>query len=111
MPKIKLNSKKSLFEPIEVELDGEVFKIEKVDRSLFKKTDPFESKKGDSLSKQVDDVYKQLSVILEVPMERVEKYDYRDAQYVLNQIAREVFFAPTKRKEETEGKIPKNPKN
>jgi len=68
-------------------------------------------KKDDSLSKQVDDVYKQLSVILEVPMERVEKYDYRDAQYVLNQIAREVFFAPTKRKEETEGKIPKNPKN
>jgi len=113
MPKITINSKRSLFEPIEIEIDGEIFSIEKVDRGLFKRINPLEPKKDTSLPKQVEAVYKQLAMMLGVPLNKVENIDYRDAQHVLNRISKEIFFAPTKRKNSKEPKktIPKNPKN
>jgi len=113
MPKISISTKKSLFEPIEIEIDGETYSIEKVDRDLFKKINPLEPKKDASLPKQVEAVYKQLALMLNAPIKKVERIDYRDAQHILNQISREIFFAPTKRTnaKEPKKKIPKNPKN
>ena len=37
MPRLTIDTKKSLFEPVEVEINGKVFKVKKIDRETLKK--------------------------------------------------------------------------
>ena len=42
MPRLSIDTKKSLYEPIEVEIDGKIFEVQAVDRAVFRKMNEFD---------------------------------------------------------------------
>jgi len=61
MPRLKIDTKKSLYEPVEIEINGKLFQLSPVDRALLKKVRELdlETKKGN-----LDAAYERLELFI-----------------------------------------------
>jgi Holliday junction resolvasome RuvABC ATP-dependent DNA helicase subunit len=61
MAKIQINTKKSLYEPIEIEIDGKSYAVKRITRDVLKKIREYDEKvsKGD-----LDAAYKRLELFI-----------------------------------------------
>ena len=61
MPRLNIDTKKSLFEPVEVEIDGQVFTVKRIDRDTLKKIAELdeETQKGN-----LDAAYERLELLI-----------------------------------------------
>ena len=62
MPKLVINTEKSLYKPIEVEIDGKVYKVRKLTRDVLQKVEGFDKNVS---SGNLDAAYGRLEFLLE----------------------------------------------
>jgi len=82
------STKKTLFKPIEVEIDGKVYRTERIPFSLLKKVMKFEEK---AATGDIDAVMGQLKLLLGVPEKILEEIDVRDLEAMLAQVSAKIF--------------------
>jgi len=61
MPTLKIDTQKSLFKPIEVEIDGKVFEVKRLTRTVAQEIEKFSKQINDG---QLDAAYLQLEMFL-----------------------------------------------
>ena len=86
--RLTLSTKTSIFKPIEVVIDGKLYRTERIPPSLIKKILKFEKKAGDG---DIDAVMAQLNLVLGVPIEILEEIDIRDLEKTLETISGRIF--------------------
>jgi len=88
MSKIVLSTKKSLYKPIEIEIDGKDYTIETISPAMLDEVRKFEklSSEGD-----VKALIEQLKVLTGVEKEVAMKLDVRDITDLLKHITEKIF--------------------
>ncbi len=61
MPRLKIDTKKSLYDPIEVEIDGKVYKVKKITRPLLKKIGEYDKAVAEG---DLESAYKRLELFI-----------------------------------------------
>jgi len=80
MPKLTINTK-SLYEPIEIEVDGVSYQIEKLDTNFFEKVQKFDAMIGEG---KLDANALFVHECIGVPMKKAKAMDYRDINGIRN---------------------------
>lgn len=86
--KFILNTQKSLHKPIVIELNGQEYVIEKINKSIFDRVSKFERK---AVKGNIDALYKQAAALLEVDAKEIEDADIRDIQALINYIVEQIY--------------------
>jgi len=105
MSKFKVSTQKSLYKPIEIEIDDKTFQAKTLSRSLFHEISKYEkqAKRGD-----IDALYKQMSILFNVPENILSELDVRDIQAIMEFVTNKVFN-PEKVEEAEEEKNEQRP--
>jgi len=90
-----LSTKKSLFDPIEVEVDGKIYQSKKLSRELFDELKKYEK---DAMGGDLDALYKQVNIIFGIESSILNALDIRDIQAML-EFATNKIFHPDKKDE------------
>ena len=61
MPKFKVDTKASLFEPVEIEIDGKIFKVKKITREIIQEVEKLDK---DAAKGDADSVFKRLELLI-----------------------------------------------
>lgn len=75
--KLVLNTKKSLYEPIEIEIDGQVYQSAKTTRALLVEIDKLDEK---AAKNEDEPLYKIVQLLFNVEPKTLEKLDKREVQ-------------------------------
>lgn len=75
--RLVLNTKKSLYEPIEIEIDGQVYQSVKTTRTLLVEIDKLDEK---AASNDDEALYKVVQLLFNVERKVLEKLDKREVQ-------------------------------
>jgi len=87
MPKFKASTKKSLFKPIEIEVDDKIYLITNVSPELFEKARKYEA---DALTGKTDALVSQVVVFTGISKEVANKLDIRDITEMLKFISEQI---------------------
>lgn len=100
---LELSTKKSIHEQLKVKVDGKVFQGNPLSRALFKEVKKYEKK---ALAGDINALYKQVTLIFDIPEKTLDKLDVRDINSILNHAMAKIFSVS---EEETDKeKIEKN---
>lgn len=97
--KLILSTKKSLFEPIEIEIDGRTYQSKSLSKKLVDEV------LGDKIQKEaqkgnIDALYKQVYLLYDIEKDALESLDVRDVgkivRYTVNQITSSTEEEPEK---------------
>jgi hypothetical protein len=61
MPRLKIDTKKSLYEPLEIEINGKVFQAKAIDRDILKKIRELDAETGKG---NLDAAYQRLELLI-----------------------------------------------
>lgn len=61
MPRLKIDTKKSLYDPIEVEIDGKIFPVKKINRETIQQIQKFDEETGNG---NIDAAYQRLELFI-----------------------------------------------
>lgn len=101
MDRFKISTKKSLFKPIETEVDGKVYRVEMVTPELLDKISEYDVKAGTADMKAVCTL---LEMVLKVPKAVSKKCDVRDLNQLLEWVSG-LIYNPTKYVKEKEKNV------
>lgn len=98
MARITLNTKKSLFKPIEIELDGQVYVVDRITPAKLEEVTAFEddARRGD-----LSALVKQFSSLTGTPVKKLNQVDVRDLAEALKQLTA-LIFKPERAEGESE---------
>lgn len=98
---LKIDTKKSLYKPIEIEIDGRVYKLERIDPEVIKK---FGKIQKEIMIGNFENVTAQMNVLFpDMPKKTISKLDIRDINEITYYIA-EMITSPEKKEGEEEKK-------
>lgn len=95
--KFVLSTKKSLFDPIEIEIDGKTYQSNKLSRALFDELKQYEE---DATKGNIDALYKQVNVIFGIEEPVLAQLDIREIEALIEYATNKIFH-PEKEKKET----------
>lgn len=75
MPKLTVDTKGSLYEPIEVEIDGKVYRVKPLTRELLQQIDAFDKAEAKGV---VEATYKRLETMIDGIGNKLDKLDIRE---------------------------------
>jgi len=105
MPKFKIDTQDNLFEPIEIDINGEVYQSVKLTRKLFREVLKKESKTS---AGDMDSLYDQIKLIFPTLTDKtLDDLDIREINAMLEHAQKEVYN-PKYQKKTVEKKIPKS---
>lgn len=105
MPKFKIDTQDNLFEPIEIEINGEAYHSVKFTRKLFREVLKKESKTS---AGDMDSLYDQIKLIFpKLTDVTLDDLDIREINAMLEHAQKEVYN-PKYQKKTIEKKIPKS---
>jgi len=93
MPKLELSTKKSIHNPIEVEIDGKTYQNRPLSRTLFEEVKKHEKA---ALAGDIEALYKQVQILYGVPIEILNKLDIRDVNSLLEFTMTQITQSPVK---------------
>lgn len=103
--KLVLSTKKSLHDPIEVEIDGKIYHNQPLSRATF---DEVKKHEKAALSGDIEALYNQVQILFNVPKEVLNNLDIRDVNTLLEYAMARVFQqVVTTDKEKAEKNEPK----
>lgn len=76
--RLVLNTKKSLYEPIEIEIDGQVYQSLKTTKAVLKEINKLDEK----VTEDDEALYKGVQLLFDVDMKTLEKLDKREVQQI-----------------------------
>lgn len=97
-----LSTKKSLFDPIEVEVDGKIYQSRKLNRPLFDEIRKHEKSANEG---DIDALYKQVNIIFGIEPSVLNALDIRDIEAMLTFATKKIFH-PDKKDEAKNGSKP-----
>ena len=88
MDRFKVSTKKSLFKPIEVEVDGVVYSVDMITADMIEKVTKFDkgAKGGDMTA-----VMEQLELLIGIPTKIAKKLDVRDLEKMMTYVSAKIF--------------------
>ncbi len=105
--RLVLSTQKSVHKPIEVEIDGKIYSNRPLSRATFDEVQKYEEA---ALKGDIEALYKQVTVLIDVPMEVLNEIDIRDINSLLEYVMKKIIppaTKPTTDKEKKEKKTPK----
>lgn len=101
-----IDTKKSLYKPIAVMVDGKEYKCRKLTRPIFLEITRFEKK---ALKGDIDSLFKQLNLLFpDIPKETIDVLDIREIQDLLTYVV-SLIYNPDKDEVVAEVKNAKGP--
>jgi len=100
MDRFEVSTKKSLFKPIEIEVDGTVYEVKMVTAELLEKIEKFDKKAGEA---DMGAVMTLLELVLGIPKKVSRKIDVRDLNKMLTYVSGRIYN-PMKYEREEEKK-------
>ena len=90
MPKLTIDTKKSLFDPIEIEIDGKVYTVKRVDRTMLKEIETLDQETAEG---KLNAAYKRLELFLgtDIDDEVIGKLDLLELVKITNFILTNIF--------------------
>lgn len=108
MSKFVISTKKSLYKPIEIEVDGEMYVIATISPAMLELAKVAEKK---ALEGDITALIDQLTVLTGIKKETAMKLDIRDITALLKHISDKIFEPEkTEEPEEKNGSKPAEPK-
>lgn len=99
---LELSTKQSIHKPLKVKVDGKFYKGNPFSRALFREVKKYEKK---ALAGDINALYKQVTLLFDVPEKVLDKLDIRDINSILNYAMAQIFSASEEEtKEEIEEK-------
>ena len=85
---LKLSTKTSVYDPIEIEIDGNVYRVKSLSNAVFKKMNDFEprARRGN-----MDALYSQVKILLDAPEKLIDNLDVRDVRKIINHIIKKIY--------------------
>ena len=100
MDRFKVSTKKSLFKPIEIEVDGEVYSVDMVTAETLEKVAKYDVKAG---AADMNAVTELLEILIGIPKKVSRKIDVRDLNKMLTYVSGRIYN-PLKHEREEEKK-------
>ena len=88
MDRFKVSTKKSLFKPIEIEIDEKVYKIDMITPEVLDQVEKYDK---DAATGNTTAVTKQLEIIFGIPQKITRKLDVRDLEKMMNFVSERIF--------------------
>ena len=85
---LKVSTKKTNFSPIEVEVDGEVYRKETITPATIREIMKHEKAANEG---SLDAVIKQLNLMTGIPVEVAEQVDVRDINTLVTAVSQQIF--------------------
>jgi len=104
MSKLVIDTKKSLFKPIEIEIDGVSYLVTRLNKAVFDKIKGFED---EALKGSLDALFEQLQILVpKLNGNLLAKLDVREVQRIVNFITDQIFKSDKTEKTEKNGLRP-----
>ena len=107
MPKLVINTEKSLYKPIEVEIDGKVYKVRKLTRDVLQKVEGFDK---DVSSGNLDAAYGRLEFLLEAKVKTFNGLIVQEVGEITEFITKAAFSPEKSEKNESRPEAESLPK-
>jgi len=103
MPHLNLDEQKSLFEPIEITLEGKKYIVKKISSNIMKQTDELAKNKKDTFG-----LVKQFALLTNTKTEELADIDVRKLgealKFIMNEITKQFKVTAEKNASKAEGK-------
>lgn len=97
--KFVLSTKKSLFDPIEIEIDGKTYFSKKLCRALF---DELKKHEEEALKGNIEALYEQVNVIFGIDASVLENLDIREIEAMIDFATNKIFHPDKEKKKDPE---------
>lgn len=98
---LKISTKTSIYKPIEVEVNGRIFKIERIDTEMMKKLSEIQK---EIAMGNLENITEQMTVLFpDMPRKLIQKLDIREVNAITYYLA-EMIVTPEKKEGATEKK-------
>lgn len=103
--RFKVSTTKSLYKPIEIEVDGKVYSRPLITVSLLQQVEALERKVAKGDTKSFDALIEQLHLLTGVPKPVAKEIDLRDIEKMMEYLSAKLYGSSTKG-EEKKGSTP-----
>lgn len=103
---LALSTQKSIHKPIEVNIDGTIYKNKPLSRATF---DEIRKHEKAALGGDIEALYKQVQAMFDVPMDVLNKLDMRDVNSLLDYTMARIFQPSAKTDKEKAEKNVRKP--
>ena len=107
MPKLRIDTKKSLYKPIEVEIDGKVFQVRRLTRDVLQEAERLDSEVA---SGKLDAAYERLEFLLQTKSKIFNKLSVEEVGEVTRFITSSMLSPEKSEKNESRPEDEKSPK-
>jgi hypothetical protein len=107
MPKLRIDTKKSLYKPIEVEIDGKVFQVRRLTRDVLQEAERLDSEVA---SGKLDAAYERLEFLLQTKNKIFNKLSVEEVGEVTRFITSSMLSPEKSEKNESRPEDEKSPK-
>ncbi len=103
--RLVLSTTKSVHKPIEIEIDGKVYRNRSLSRTTFDEVTKHEKA---AIGGDIESLYKQVTALIDVPIEVLNEIDIRDINSLLEYVMAKILTPTAKTaKEKAEKNVPK----
>ena len=107
MPKLTINTQKSLYSPIEVEVNGKIFQVRRLTRSILQEVARLDTEVS---SGKLDMAYERLEILLHAKSKAFDSLVIEEVGEITEFIIKSVFSPEKSEKNESRPEGEKSPK-